>query len=222
VSVFVFSSIVSGCGSGSSPSTPPANPVFTSVLVANDDEATLYSYQPAATSPDGSTVGFSLAQSNACAVPQRKSARSRGPGHRDPPVVPLIGPVQARTINGSSIFQSSSLNTTALNFAWPPPPGTTPNGYYRTVFSLRALPTGAVQYIFVGRFGTAKTPLPSRRHRWHTYVFVITAQINAAANIETSPYRSQLPSLTQVWFPLRSPSTPARLPTSLILFIDSD
>jgi hypothetical protein len=27
------------------------------------DEATLYSYQPAATSPDGSTVSFSLAQS---------------------------------------------------------------------------------------------------------------------------------------------------------------
>jgi hypothetical protein len=60
---FVFSWIVSGCGSGSSPSAPPANPVFTSVPVTTDDEATLYSYQPAATSPDGSTVSFSLAQS---------------------------------------------------------------------------------------------------------------------------------------------------------------
>jgi len=63
VSVFVFSWIVSGCGSGSSPSAPPANPVFTSVPVITAEEATLYSYQLAATSPDGSAVSFSLAQS---------------------------------------------------------------------------------------------------------------------------------------------------------------
>jgi hypothetical protein len=58
VSVFVFSWIVSGCGSGSSPSAPPANPVFTSVPVTTADEATLYSYQLAATSPDGSTISW--------------------------------------------------------------------------------------------------------------------------------------------------------------------
>jgi hypothetical protein len=110
------------------------------------------------------------------------------------PVVPLIGPVQSPTINGSSLFQSSALNTTALNFAWTPPSGTTPNGYYLTVFSLGALPTGAVQYIFVGRFGTAKNTLTLPPViAGNTYVFVITAQINAGANIETSPYRSQLP-----------------------------
>jgi len=46
----------------------------------------------------------------------------------------------------------------------------------------------------VGRFGTAKNTLTlAPVIAGNAYVFVITAQINAGANIETSPYRSQLP-----------------------------
>jgi len=54
---------IAGCGSGSSSSTHPAIPTFTSVPVTAADEAAPYSYQLAATSPAGGTVTFSLTQS---------------------------------------------------------------------------------------------------------------------------------------------------------------
>jgi len=62
VSALVLSCLVGGCGSGSSSSTPPVGPTFTSVPVTTADEATPYSYQLAAKSPDGSAVSFSLTQ----------------------------------------------------------------------------------------------------------------------------------------------------------------
>ena len=49
-------------------------------------------------------------------------------------------------------------------------------------------------YIFAGRVGTAKTsvtlPLLSADN---TYIFVILAQVNPGANMESAPYRAKLP-----------------------------
>jgi hypothetical protein len=110
------------------------------------------------------------------------------------PVVPLIGPVQNATLNGSSLFQPATLSSTAVNLSWTAPVGAQPFGYYITVFQLATLPTGATQYVTAARFGTAKTSMAvPLLNAGSTYIFQIVAWVDAGANMETSPGRSQLP-----------------------------
>lgn len=110
------------------------------------------------------------------------------------PVAPLVGPVQTPTINGSSIFQPTSLNTTAANLTWATPAGSPPFGYLITIFQLNTLPSGPTSYINLGTLGTAKTALAAPfLTAGNTYIFMIQATVDGVANMESSPGRSQLP-----------------------------
>ena len=110
------------------------------------------------------------------------------------PIAPLVGPVQNPTLNGNSIFQSATLNSTNATLSWTTPAGAQPFGYYVTVFQLVTLSTGTIQYEGVARFGTAKTSMSvPQLAAGSTYIFQIVAWVNGAANMETSPLRSQLP-----------------------------
>ena len=95
---------------------------------------------------------------------------------------------------GASIFQSATLNTTALKLAWSAPSGAAPAGYYVTSYVLAPTLSGAIGYVSAGRFATAKNSMTIPFiAAGNTYVFLITASVNAGVNIETSPFRSQLP-----------------------------
>jgi hypothetical protein len=116
------------------------------------------------------------------------------PPTNSPSLSPLAEPVPNPTINGANLFTESTINTTVVTLSWSAPQGTAPFGYTITALTQTPLPNG-VQYAFTGRFGTAKTsatlpPLTAAQ----TYVFVITTQVDGAANMETSPRRSALPT----------------------------
>jgi hypothetical protein len=110
------------------------------------------------------------------------------------PIAPLVGPVQNPMINGSSIFQSATLNSTNVNLSWTAPAGAQPFGYFVTIFQLATLSTGTTQYVTAGRFGTAKTSMSvPLLNAGSSYLFQIVAAVDGVANMETSPLRSQLP-----------------------------
>jgi hypothetical protein len=110
------------------------------------------------------------------------------------PIAPLVGPVLTPTINGTSFFQPTTLNTTSVNLTWATPAGSPPFGYYVTLFQLTTQPSGTTSYLELGRFGTAKTSLSVPfLTAGNTYLFMITAWVDGAANMETRPARSQLP-----------------------------
>lgn len=98
-------------------------------------------------------------------------------------------------LNGSSFFQSATLNSTTVTISWAPPATGQPYGYFVEVYQLVTLSNGSIGYAPAGNYGTAKTSLtvpfisPS-----NTYVFAILAASDANANIETSPLRHKIPS----------------------------
>jgi hypothetical protein len=111
------------------------------------------------------------------------------------PLAPLVGTVEAPTINGASLFTANTLNTTVAALSWSAPSGTKPYGYRVEVFTATTLPDGRVTYLPASTFSTAKTsvtllPLTAG----NTYVFAISARVDGTANIETSPLRSSLPA----------------------------
>lgn len=111
------------------------------------------------------------------------------------PIAPLIGQVQNPTINSMSLFAAGSVGATGATLKWTPPSGTTPTGYKITAFTAGALPNGVISYLPSSEFYTAKTsallpPLQAGK----TYVFLITAILDGAANFETQPNRSALPT----------------------------
>jgi hypothetical protein len=111
------------------------------------------------------------------------------------PIGPLVGPVQSATIGGGSLFTAATLTTASPTLNWSAPTGTNLIGYTVGVFVAVTQTDGTVAYARAGTFSTAKTsitlvPLSGG----NTYVFSITALVNAAANIETSPHRSALPT----------------------------
>jgi hypothetical protein len=110
-------------------------------------------------------------------------------------IAPLVGPVLTPTVNGTSLFQPTTLTTTSVNLTWATPTGSRPPfGYYVTLFQLTTQPSGATGYLELGRLGTAKTSLAVPfLTAGNTYLFMITASVDGAANIESSPARSQLP-----------------------------
>jgi hypothetical protein len=116
------------------------------------------------------------------------------PPSSSPSLAPLAEPVQNPTLNGASLFTESTINTTLVTLTWSAPQGATPYGYRITAFTQTPL-AGGVEYASAGEFATAKTsvtlpPLSAGQ----AYVFIITTAVDAAANMETSPWRSALPT----------------------------
>jgi hypothetical protein len=112
------------------------------------------------------------------------------------PVSPMLTPVQNPIINGASLFQATNLNTTSVNLSWGTPATGQPYGYYVRVFLLSTLqPGGTVQYLQTVQFATAKTAIQVPfLTAGNTYVFVISAEMDPNANIETSPGRTKAPN----------------------------
>jgi hypothetical protein len=113
-------------------------------------------------------------------------------------IVPLIGQVQNPTVNGMSSFVPTTVNATGITLSWTAPSGTTPTGYVVVpeVSLAEVSPMGTVPtYLSEGSFYTAKTsvllpPLQAGK----VYLFMITSILDGAANFETHPRRSALPT----------------------------
>jgi hypothetical protein len=109
------------------------------------------------------------------------------------PLAPLAFPVVNPTINGSDFFTTATVNTTTETLSWTAPGGSTPYGY--TVYVLNLVPSGQGLGIqVVGNYGTAKTSMTLPPLTAGNYLFVIETMVDGAANMETSPYRSKLPT----------------------------
>ncbi|MGA9355383.1 MAG: fibronectin type III domain-containing protein [Terriglobales bacterium] len=113
----------------------------------------------------------------------------------DSPLAPIAGPVVNPTINGSSLFTTTNVTTTVEALSWSAPAsGTTPYGY--TVFVYQVIPIengfGLQEAADLGTSQTSVTLTPLLPG--NTYVFFIIAEVDGVANMQTSPYRSQLPT----------------------------
>jgi hypothetical protein len=99
-------------------------------------------------------------------------------------------------INGASIFQTATLNTTSVNLSWSAPAIGQPYGYYVTVYRLGTqLNGGTEQYVGVARFGTAKMSIQVPfLSAGNTYVFLITSETDGVAKMETNPLRAKIPN----------------------------
>jgi hypothetical protein len=111
------------------------------------------------------------------------------------PIVPLVSQVQSPTINGGSLFTAATVNTTALTLSWLAPASGSPYGYSVTSWLVTSLPPSGAQFSSAGTFSTSQTsvalpPLTAGS----TYIFEITTMVDGSANIQTSPYRSTLPT----------------------------
>jgi hypothetical protein len=110
------------------------------------------------------------------------------------PIGPLVSPVLNPTIGGGSLFTAATLNTTTPTLSWSAPSGTTPTGYRVEIYIASSAQAG-VPYLPLGSLYTAKTSLnPLPLPGGNSYVFVIIAELDSAANFETRPYRSALPT----------------------------
>jgi hypothetical protein len=111
-----------------------------------------------------------------------------------PTLAPLAGPVVNPTINGANLFTSTSVNSTVETLSWSGPSVGIPYGYDVLVFQVIPLQNG-VELLEAGNYSTAQTsitlpPLTAG----NTYVFVIVTEADGVASVQTSPYRSQLPT----------------------------
>jgi hypothetical protein len=110
-----------------------------------------------------------------------------------PTLAPPVGPVVNPTINGANLFTTTSVNTSVETLSWSAPTGT-PYGY--TVFVFQVIPIqNGLEFLVAGVYSTAQTsmtlpPLTAG----NTYFFLIVTQGDGVANMQTSPYRSQLPT----------------------------
>jgi len=111
------------------------------------------------------------------------------------PVAPLVSAVQNPMINGTSLSEPSTINTTAISLSWSPPSSGTPSSYSVQLFVLGTLPDGSMLYFPSGKFSTAKTSMtpPVTLQAGRVFVLLVTAQVDGLANVESSPNRSGLP-----------------------------
>ena len=110
-----------------------------------------------------------------------------------PSLAPLVGPVVSPMIGGANLFTTTSVNTTTEALRWSAPSGT-PYGCTVLVFQLIPIQNG-LEFLVVGTYSTAQTsmtlpPLTAG----NTYVFLMITQADGVANMQTSPYHSQLPT----------------------------
>jgi len=111
-----------------------------------------------------------------------------------PTLAPLAQPVVNPTIDGSNLFTTTSENNTVATLSWSASPGTTPYGYTVAVWQVIPIQNG-FELLNAGIYSTAQTsmtlpPLVAG----NTYVFLIVTEQDAIANMQTNPYRSQLPT----------------------------
>jgi hypothetical protein len=98
------------------------------------------------------------------------------------------------TIDGSNLFTTTSENNTVATLSWTAASGTSPYGY--AVYVFQVIPTqNGLELLVAGNYSTAQTsmtlpPLTAG----NTYIFVIITEVDGVANMQTSPYRSQLPT----------------------------
>jgi hypothetical protein len=110
-------------------------------------------------------------------------------------VVPLALPVQNPTIDGASFFAAGSGSATGITLSWSAPSGAAPFAYRVAPLIWTTLPNGIQTYLGGVVFYTGKTSMTlSPLQTGQTYVFVITTEVDARANVETSPHRSGLPT----------------------------
>src|ERR1700674_3857396 len=76
------------------------------------------------------------------------------------PVAPLVSAVQNPMINGTSLSEPSTINTTAISLSWSPPSSGTPSSCSVQLFVLCTLPDRSMLYFPSGTFSRAKTPMP--------------------------------------------------------------
>ena len=111
-------------------------------------------------------------------------------------LTPPISKVQNPMIDGASLFTAATISATGVTLSWTAPSGAAPTGYRIATFVSGTPPGGSgLSYVSSTTFHTAKTsavlpPLQSGQ----TYVFIITAVLDGAANFETQPNRSALPT----------------------------
>ena len=110
------------------------------------------------------------------------------------PIAPLVTPVQNPTLNGSSFFSGANLTSTNVTLSWAAPTNGQPFGYRVQVYKLITL-NGNSQYEPIMGLGTAKTSMQvPLLTGGNTYVFTISAEVDANANMETSPFRTKAPA----------------------------
>jgi len=136
---------------------------------------------PGSTTP----VPFQLVDTLSAAIPTSQLA-------------PAVSQVQNPTLNGSSVFLPNTVAATGASLNWAVPNGTVPIGYKINIFAARTITLGqqtVSTYLPYLSVYTAKNsfvlpPLQSGS----TLVFVITTILDGAANFETKPNRSALPT----------------------------
>jgi len=110
------------------------------------------------------------------------------------PLAPRVWPVVSPTIDGSNLFTTTSENNTVVTLNWSASAGLSVYGYTVAVFQVIPIQNG-LELLNAGIYSTAQTsmtlpPLVAG----NTYIFLIITQADAIANMQTSPYRSQLPT----------------------------
>ena len=110
------------------------------------------------------------------------------------PLAPIVSPVGSPTVNSASLFTAATLNTTTPALSWSAPATGMPYGYRVSVYAQVTVGNFS-SYEPVGVFYTSQTsialpPLSSG----NTYVLVIAALVDGAANVQTGPFRSALPT----------------------------
>jgi hypothetical protein len=126
----------------------------------------------------GATANFALVDS--VTVPVSAST--------PPSLDPLVSPVLSPSIDGASFFTAATLNTVAIPLSWTAPAIGTPFGYMVRVYVQATLPDGAPTYSQAGTFDTAQSSITlPPLSGGNTYVFTITSQADATANMETGP-----------------------------------
>src|SRR5207237_9675759 len=96
--------------------------------------------------------------------------------------------------NASRFLHIVTLSSTAVPISWNPTSIGQPYGYLVQVYQLGTLPSGGTGYALAGIHGTAKTSVAIPfLSSGNTYVSAILAGSDANANIETKPFRRQIP-----------------------------
>jgi hypothetical protein len=185
---------------GFSVNATPAQPAITS----DQDFGTLQYADPF---PSAWTRAFSLCQEYTVQIPAGDDATANFalvdsvtvpvllPA--SPSLAPLVAQVTSPTINGASFFTAATLNTTTVPLSWTAPATGSPFGYIVRAFVQTTAANGTPTYSAAGTFNTALTSITlPPLSAGNTYVFAIAARIDGTAQMETSPFRSSLPTGT--------------------------
>jgi hypothetical protein len=111
------------------------------------------------------------------------------------PLAPLALPVRNPAINGSNFFTAATITSTMPTLSWTAPTGISPYGYKVRPYVLTTNSAGAPVYQPFGSYGTSGTSLTvPPLSGGNTYIFTITTEVDGVANMQTAPFRSELPT----------------------------